>query len=230
MLKQILNKIASKLKKTPYQLDDNLNSIDLIFIAFKRTIMMIRGTKYKLTLKKRGFLFLGKKSKIISARKVVLHGVTTLNDGSIIDARVKTLVSIGDNFTLGKNSRIEGFGVITNLGEGITIGKNVGISSNSLISIRGKVVIGNDVIIGPYFSLHSENHRFNELSQTIRLQGEKRIGIFIGNNVWIGAKVTILDGVRIGSGAIVAAGAVVTRNVPDNAIVGGVPAKLIKYR
>jgi acetyltransferase-like isoleucine patch superfamily enzyme len=52
--------------------------------------------------------------------------------------------------------------------------------------------------------------------------------IFVGNNVWIGANATILPGVTIGDGSIVAAGAVVTKNVPINVIVGGVPAKIIK--
>ena len=52
----------------------------------------------------------------------------------------------------------------------------------------------------------------------------------IGSNCWIGAKATILDGVHIGDGCIVAAGAVVTKSFPDNVIIGGVPAKIIKYR
>ena len=64
----------------------------------------------------------------------------------------------------------------------------------------------------------------------IRLQGATRKGIEIGNDCWIGSKVTILDGVKIGNHAIVAAGAVVNKNVPDYAIVGGVPAKILKMR
>lgn len=60
--------------------------------------------------------------------------------------------------------------------------------------------------------------------------GESRYSIVIGNDVWIGSHVTILGGVTIGDGAVVAAGAVVTRNVPEYAVVGGIPAKVIKYR
>jgi acetyltransferase-like isoleucine patch superfamily enzyme len=59
---------------------------------------------------------------------------------------------------------------------------------------------------------------------------EEYAPIDIGNDVWIGARATVLDGVRIGSGAIVGAGAIVTKDVPDYAVVGGVPAKILRYR
>lgn len=230
MLRKILNNFASRLKGQPYQIDTALNSIDLIGIIFTRFFMIVRGARYKMRLRKSGPLFLGRRSRIVSPRKIEFLGVATLNDNSLIDARVKTMVSIGKNFTLGQNSIIEGFGVITNLGSKLTVGSNVGISANSLISIRGNVEIGNDVIIGPYFSLHPENHIFKCTDLPIRLQGERRKGICIKNNVWIGARVTILDGVTIGAGTIVAAGAVVVKDIPDNCIAAGVPAKVISHR
>lgn len=62
------------------------------------------------------------------------------------------------------------------------------------------------------------------------LDSEKRVSIKIGNDVWIGARVTILEGISIGDGAVVAAGAIVTKDIPPYAIVGGIPAKVIKYR
>ena len=66
--------------------------------------------------------------------------------------------------------------------------------------------------------------------ELIRLQGTSRSGIKIGKNCWIGAKVTVLDGVEIGDNCVVAAGAVITKNMPANAVIGGVPAKIIKMR
>lgn len=62
------------------------------------------------------------------------------------------------------------------------------------------------------------------------LDSQKRISVVIGNDVWIGARATILEGVTIGDGAVIAAGAIVTKDVPPYSIVGGVPAKIIKYR
>lgn len=131
---------------------------------------------------------------------------------------------------MGAFSIIEGFGVLNDLGDSLRIGNDVGIADHSLISVRGPVTIGDNVIIGPFFSLHSENHNFSQKSIPIRKQGVSRLGVHISENVWIGAKVTVLDGVSIGSGTIVAAGAVVTRDLPENVIAAGVPAKIIRQR
>ena len=79
--------------------------------------------------------------------------------------------------------------------------------------------------------MHSENHNYSNTEIPIRLQGVNRSGIIIGDDCWIGAKATILDGARIGNGCIVAAGAVVTKGeYPDYSILGGVPAKIISSR
>ncbi|WP_225419697.1 acyltransferase [Lapidilactobacillus wuchangensis] len=230
MLRRILDITASKLKGSSYQLDKALSVGDLLKISICRIYMLLRGLRYAFRLKKRGKLFIDSHSKIISPRKLSFNGVATLEKYTLIDARVKKEIAIGKNFTLGRNSVIEGLGVISRLGLGLTIGDNVGVSANSLISIRGKVEIGNDVIIGPYFSLHPENHIFQNIHVATRLQGEERKGIKIGNNVWIGARVTILDGVNIGNNVILAAGAVVNKDVPNNCIAGGVPAHVIKDR
>ena len=79
----------------------------------------------------------------------------------------------------------------------------------------------------PGFYTRSEYYRVEKLYD---FDGEEYKQVEIGNDVWIGARATILDGVKIGDGAVIAAGAVVTKEVPPYAIVGGVPAKVIKYR
>jgi acetyltransferase-like isoleucine patch superfamily enzyme len=105
----------------------------------------------------------------------------------------------------------------------------VGIAQNCFIQVRGEVIIGNNVIFGPGVSVFSENHKFSDPDIPIVGQGEIRKGVVIEDNVWIASGATILDGVHIGNNSIVAAGSVVNKNVPPYAIVGGVPAKILKF-
>lgn len=112
----------------------------------------------------------------------------------------------------------------TDCGKNIHIGNNVFINSNCTMQDQGGIYIGDDVLIGHNVCLLTLNHDFE-----VEKRGELYPSpIHIGNSVWIGSNATILPGVRIGDGAIVAAGAVVTRDVEEKTVVGGVPAKVIK--
>ena len=110
-------------------------------------------------------------------------------------------------------------------GKNITIGKNVFINIGCHFQDWGGVYIGDGVLIGSYVVLATINHDFDPAKRGDNLSSP----IHIGNKVWIGSHATILPGVIIEDNAIIAAGAVVTKNVPENAVVGGVPAKIIKY-
>ncbi len=125
----------------------------------------------------------------------------------------------------GKNVDV---GRFCKLGPNIAIGDCSGIGDRS--ELIGKVRIGNDVMIGPQVMIIAKNHNYDRLDIPMNKQGETAKGVVIKNDIWIGARAIILDGVTVGSGSIVGAGAVVTKDVPENAIVGGVPAKLIKFR
>lgn len=94
----------------------------------------------------------------------------------------------------------------------------------------GKIQLGNDVRIAPNVQMIGGNHIFSDPEVPITKQGMENKPIIVGNDVWIAGRATIMAGVRIGDGAVVGAGAVVTKDVPAFAIVGGVPAKILKYR
>lgn len=112
----------------------------------------------------------------------------------------------------------------TNFGRHIFIGKNVFINHGCSFLDLGGITIEDDVLIGPQVNIITENHPVDPKSRkSLELNS-----VTIKRNAWIGANATILPGVIIGENSIVAAGAVVTKDVPDNTIVGGVPAKLIK--
>ena len=112
----------------------------------------------------------------------------------------------------------------TNFGRYISIGKNVFINHACSFLDMGGITIGDNVLIGPKVNLVSENHPIDP-TQRKSLIGKP---IIIKNNAWLGAGATILPGITVGENSIVAAGAIVTKDVPDNTIVAGNPAKPIR--
>lgn len=109
-----------------------------------------------------------------------------------------------------------------------TLGNYSELGTNCLI--QANVHIGNHVIMGPDVKVYSRNHKYDSLEIPIQAQGKNYFETFIGNDVWLGANVIVTAGCTIGNHVIIAAGAVVTKDIPDFAIVGGVPAKILKYR
>jgi acetyltransferase-like isoleucine patch superfamily enzyme len=113
----------------------------------------------------------------------------------------------------------------TDCGLNITIGNNVFINQFCHFMDLGGITVGDDVMIGPKVNLVSAGH---PLAPSERRSGVVAKPITIGNNVWIGAAATILPGVTIGNNAVIAAGAVVSRSVPADTLVAGVPARVLK--
>lgn len=109
-------------------------------------------------------------------------------------------------------------------GKNIHVGKHVFINSGCHFQDQGGITIGDGALIGHNVVLATINHDLNPAHRGDNLPAP----IVIGKNVWIGSNATILPGVAIGDGAVVAAGAVVSKNVPPNTVVGGVPARIIK--
>lgn len=112
----------------------------------------------------------------------------------------------------------------------IEIGDNVTLNEWCHLSGFGSIIIKDNVRIGHRCSIVTSAHNYSQKDIPIWKQGLSARAVVINEDVWIGCNVTILPGVTIGRGAIIAAGAIVTRNVPEFSIVGGVPAKIIKYR
>ena len=103
------------------------------------------------------------------------------------------------------------------------------IGPNSRLYLRANLHIGSGTIIGPGLCVHTANHRYegNMIPYDDVYIGKE---VIIGCNVWIGADCTILPGCKIGDGVVIAACSVVVNDVPDYAVIGGNPAKVIKYR
>lgn len=112
----------------------------------------------------------------------------------------------------------------TDCGRNLHIGKNVFINAGCKFQDQGGIYIGDGALIGHNAVLATINHMEDPQCRG----GMIFSPIHIGKNVWLGANVTILPGVTVGDGAIIAAGSVVTKDVPENKIVAGVPAKVIR--
>lgn len=161
----------------------------------------------------------------VRMKLLVHHRTTKGNKGIVIRyALLKSLASeIGDNVAIMPD-------VYLLHPECLTIGNHVSIHPFCYLECIGGVSIGNDVSIAEGTSIISFEHKYTDLTVPIKNQGIWKKAISIDDDVWIGAKSTILSGMRIEKGAIVAAGAVVTKNVEAFSIVAGVPAKKIKNR
>lgn len=137
------------------------------------------------------------------------------------------------NITIGEDFRIDTNALIAAENGSLSIGKNVGLMSNSQINAnRSRITIGNYVLIAPNVVIQGVNHNCDITGKPILFSGDQKDKNFIdiGDDVWIGANAIITPGVRIGKGAIIGAGSVVTKDVPEYMIVGGIPAKIIKKR
>ena len=173
--------------------------------------------KGKLTLNKDVHFILDKTSKLYIGENLILNDKAMCNNGRTsmirLDNNAKMKVLSTAYFFYGADI------IVFKDGE-LVIGKSY-INSDCKIRCQNKIVIGDGCAISHDFTvMDSDSHKIN---------GVKKVEpVEIKDNVWIGTRVTVLAGVTIGKGAVVAAGAVVTKDVPEYALVGGVPAKVIK--
>ncbi len=127
--------------------------------------------------------------------------------------------------TLGDDCYIAGYAYVTT---NLTMGRACTI--NPFAVVRGVVTMGNGVRVGSHASILGFNHVHDDLTRPMHVQGLTSRGIVIGDDVWVGSGSIVVDGVTVGRHSILAAGAVVTKDVPEWAIVGGNPARVLRDR
>lgn len=214
-----------------YKWDSSYSVRELFEITLIRFMQVLRGLFLKPFLKDSyGLVFVGSNVKVRHANQLSAGKNLILEDNVSINALSANGINLGSDVSIARDSILFCTGIIAQKGTGITIGDRTGISARAYLAGQGGITIGNDVIFGPNVLVFSENHNFSNLHLTIKEQGVNKNAVFIGNNCWIGGGVTILAGVTIGNGCVIAAGSVVTKSVPANSIVAGVPAKIIKSR
>ena len=150
-----------------------------------------------------------------------------LIDGNVVlDAKgADSRIRLGDAVLVGSNSILSCLAATISIGDDVSIGPHVCIRAG-----LAPVHVGSQVTIGSHSALVSGNPDFRRPDIPMKRQLGSTMGIHVGDDVWIGIGVKIVDGVRIGSGSVIGAGAVVIDDVPDRVIAAGVPAKVIGTR
>ena len=222
----VIHRILEKVKGN-ITIDRGIPSSYLAGVLFSKCISLLYGIIRFRTFKK---AYVSPNSVIKCASKISFVNNLSIAPNCYIDALSEHGLIMGNNVSIGYQTQIELTGSLRLLGKGMRIGDNVGLGSHGRFgSGAGFVTIGDNTIFGNYVSIHPENHIFSDPTKPIREQGvNSKGGVVIGNNCWIGAKATILDGTKIGNNCIVAAGAVVRGEYPDGVLIGGVPSKIIK--
>jgi acetyltransferase-like isoleucine patch superfamily enzyme len=209
---------------------EDLNPSMLLEWSLDQMLQLMRGCQCLMYWRSPHWMLRGSDVRLINTPRIRWGRFVRLGDGVKLMALGTGQIQLGHKVSIGDYSRLIISTTPMMPGAFIHIGDQVGMGEFAYLGGAGGLTIGRGCIIGQYFSCHPENHVYDDTDHEIRMQGVTRKGIVIGEDCWIGSKVTILDGVTIGRGCVIAAGAVVNKDVPAYSVIGGVPAKIIKNR
>lgn len=230
-MRALIERLIGTFKGNPeYKLDRSYSTGQLLRIVYYRGWQYGRGLWVKIRIASKGAVFVGRHVILHHPGQIQAGKSLILEEGVYINALAEEGVVLGNHVTIARYAILSCTGIIAEKGKGIRIGNNSAVGAQSFLGGQGGIRIGNDVIMGPQVKIFSENHNYVVLDQLIRNQGQTRKGVVIGNNCWIGAGVTILDGSEIGDGCVIAAGAVVSGSIPANSVAMGIPARVHKQR
>jgi acetyltransferase-like isoleucine patch superfamily enzyme len=151
-------------------------------------------------------------------------GVAFIGPGVVLQIRPRARIELGRWSWLGHGTKLRCHEGVISIGAKTVLGQECTISAYQHVSIGRECVIADRVMLIDF------DHGVVEVERPIRLQGIYKRDVRVGNNVWIGYGACVLRGVTIGDNAIVGTNSVVTKDVPANAVVGGVPARVIRMR
>jgi acetyltransferase-like isoleucine patch superfamily enzyme len=157
-------------------------------------------------------------------RQLHSDGLAFIGPGVVLQIGRRGRVELGRWSWIGHGTKIRCHEGVVSIGAKSVLGQECTISAYQHVSIGRECVIADRVMMIDF------DHGMVEVDRPIRLQGIYKRDVRIGNNVWIGYGACILRGVTVGDNAVIGTNAVVTHDVPDNAIVGGVPARVIRMR
>jgi acetyltransferase-like isoleucine patch superfamily enzyme len=162
--------------------------------------------------------------KLLLRRRLSLDGLAFVGPGCSLQVGRNALLELGRWSWVGHGCKIR-------VHEGkVSIGAKTVLGQECTVSAFQSVSIGRECVIADRVMMIDFDHGMVEVERPIRLQGIYKRDVRVGNNVWIGYGACILRGVTVGDNAVIGTNAVVTKDVPANAVVGGVPARVIRMR
>jgi acetyltransferase-like isoleucine patch superfamily enzyme len=162
--------------------------------------------------------------KLRHGRRLVLDGLAFIGPGVVLQPGTKARIELGRWAWVGHGCKLRCHEGVISIGAKTVLGQECTISAYQHVSIGRECVIADRVMLIDF------DHGVVEVDRPIRLQGIYKRDVRVGNNVWIGYGACILRGVTVGDNAIIGTSAVVTKDVPANAVVAGVPARVIRMR
>lgn len=199
-------------------------------------VSRMREERFRLEQEKRN-VSIHPKAKIVGAFNITLGAETQIHENALLTT---TNLSNSPNdhiythplgsISMGERCTVLPGAILASYIGKIEIGDDVSINPYCLLYGHSRLVIGSKTRIASHTVIVPANHKFDDVNTPIMDQGVDRKGVTIGEDVWIGSRVTILDGVTIGNQCVIAAGSVVTKSFPDRSVIAGVPAKLLKKR
>lgn len=209
-----------------------ITGLDRWEARIERHLQLWRGSLARWRGVRAGVRFgLGAGVRILYPHCLIVGDDVTIEGPAYLHCLSERGVRIGSHASFGPNLWLHCGGTPEDCAHGhVEIGEHTFIGCNAVLGAGGGISIGSHVLIGQSVNIHAENHVVADPARLIREQGVSYKGVVIEDDVWIGSKATLLDGVTIGRGAVVGAGAVVTRSVPPMTIVVGVPARVIGRR
>lgn len=187
----------------------------------------LRGKLYPLLLGQcgKGTIF-GSYMTMRCPSRIFLGQGVYIDDNVVLDAKGNvSKINIGDSVLIGRNSIFSCLSATIDVENDVSIGPHCYIRAGI-----GPIQIGSQVTVGSHTVIISGNPDYKRLDVPMKKQIGSVEGIAIGNDVWIGVGVSVIDGVVIGDGSVIGAGAVVVENVPEHSIAAGVPARIIGSR